>query len=73
MSTTAYIRFVRISVACELLLKSTLAISEIALRTGFQNLTDFQQMFKEVYGCNPTVFRQEKDNPKHLIYSALIS
>lgn len=56
-----YINFlldIRIGNACKLLTKKTdLSIAEIAYKSGFNNLTNFNRKFKSVKGLTPSQFR----------------
>jgi len=45
--------------ACPLLIRSGLSVSEIADRCGFDNPAYFSRRFSQVYGCSPTVFREQ--------------
>lgn len=53
-----YIRKQKIKHATELLSQPDLPIINIALQTGFANLTTFNRTFKEVSGCTPTAYRK---------------
>lgn len=52
-----YIRMHKINHAAELLLNPELPIIEIALQSGFANLTTFNRTFKAIKGCTPTYYR----------------
>ncbi|UIF89941.1 AraC family transcriptional regulator [Cupriavidus sp. UYPR2.512] len=54
---TALLADARGAVARELLLDRSLALTEIAGRLGFSDLSSFSQAFKRWYGMAPTVFR----------------
>ena len=54
---TDYVSRVRIESAKNLLLNPNLRVSEIAYEVGFQSLTQFNRMFKRVFGQSPTAFR----------------
>lgn len=54
---TEYVSRVRIERAKNLLLNPNLRISEIAYEVGFQSLTHFNRVFKQVAGQSPTGFR----------------
>lgn len=62
MSTTEYIRFLRLTRAKELLEDPSLYISEIAYSTGFQNHNYFSKRFRELFGVTPKEWR-EQQNP----------
>jgi AraC-like DNA-binding protein len=57
-----YVRFLtelRIEEACKLLREAPeLSIAEIAERSGFQNISNFNRKFKEIKGTNPMAFRK---------------
>lgn len=48
-----YIRYYRLNKAVQLLLESSLTVSEIIFETGFNNRTYFYRCFKETYGITP--------------------
>ena len=54
-----YINECRIKAAKELLMRSNENISEIALQSGFDNISYFSTVFKKVTGISPYVFRKE--------------
>jgi len=54
-----YINECRIKAAKELLMRSDENISEIALQSGFGNISYFSTVFKKVTGISPYVFRKE--------------
>lgn len=52
-----YMQNVRMRNAGELLHSSNLAISEIAYRSGYQDLAHFSDLFKKYFGTTPTQYR----------------
>jgi signal transduction histidine kinase/ligand-binding sensor domain-containing protein/CheY-like chemotaxis protein/AraC-like DNA-binding protein len=56
-STAIFIRSVRLEKAKDLLISTTLSISEIAYVTGFNNPNWFGKAFKEEFGKNPSEYR----------------
>ena len=54
---TDYVTRVRLEEARTQLLNPNRRISEIAYDVGFQSLTQFNRMFKRVFGQSPTEFR----------------
>ena len=54
-----YVRLYRIRKARQLLLKTNLSITEIALQTGFGNVTYFERVFKTFYEMSPLRFRKQ--------------
>jgi AraC-like DNA-binding protein len=54
---TDYVARVRLEDAKAELLNPNRRISEIAYDVGFQSLTQFNRMFKRIFGQSPTEFR----------------
>lgn len=54
---TAFLNEIRISNACQLLLKEDAAVASVAFAVGFSNLSHFNRVFKTVVGCTPKVYR----------------
>lgn len=61
-----YIIDVRLGYAARLLVDSTMTIVEICYRSGFNNISNFNRIFKKKRGCTPTEFR-ENYQKKHII------
>jgi AraC-like DNA-binding protein len=57
LTFTEYLGRVRVEKAKTLLLNPHLRISEIAYDVGFQSLTHFNRVFREITGEAPTAFR----------------
>ncbi len=57
LNFTAYLSRVRIEKAKNLLLNPNLRVSEIAFEVGFQSLTHFNRVFKNITGQAPTEYR----------------
>ncbi|MCM1539842.1 MAG: AraC family transcriptional regulator [Blautia sp.] len=55
-----YLRGVRIRKACYFLISTEDSILSIALDTGFQSHSGFNRTFREIMGCSPQAFRNEK-------------
>ena len=55
---TDYVARVRLEDAKTQLLNPSRRISEVAYDVGFQSLTQFNRMFKRVFGQSPTEFRE---------------
>lgn len=55
---THYVSRVRVEKAKNLLLNLNYRVGEIALEVGFQSLTHFNRMFKNIAGYSPREFRQ---------------
>jgi AraC-like DNA-binding protein len=56
---TDYVARVRLEDARTQLLNPNRRISEVAYDVGFQSLTQFNRMFKRVFGQSPTEFRED--------------
>ena len=58
MTFTSYLNKLRLTEAARLLaLNSSAAIAEIAYSVGYGNVSYFNKLFKEEYGCTPKAFR----------------
>lgn len=58
MTFTSYLNKLRLTEAARLLLeKSGAAVAEIAYSVGYSNVSYFNKLFKEEYGCTPKSFR----------------
>jgi AraC-like DNA-binding protein len=58
MTFTAYLKKLRLTESARLLTETPAAtIAEIAYSVGFGNVSYFNKLFKEEYGCTPKVFR----------------
>jgi len=55
---TQFVTEVRLGHACRLLRESELSILEIAYRSGFNNLSNFNRRFREAYDCSPRKYRR---------------
>ncbi|SFV13270.1 helix-turn-helix domain-containing protein [Pseudoduganella namucuonensis] len=66
MTFTSYLNKLRLTEAARLLSeKSGAAIAEIAYSVGYGNVSYFNKLFKEEYGCTPKAFRTatQQDKP----------
>ncbi len=61
MTFYKYLNQKRIAHAEKLLIDPEISITEVALHSGFNNLSTFIRMFKLVKGCTPTEFRSMYD------------
>ena len=59
-SLNVYIRLIRLQKARQLLLSTTLTVSEIAFDVGFNDPKFFSRVFSEEFDATPSVFRQSK-------------
>lgn len=67
MSATAYIRYLRLHKAAQLLLEQPEAcILGIALEVGFNNHSYFTKRFREVFGVCPGEYRERSGDLGHL-------
>jgi len=57
-SFSDYLIAMRIEYACKLLLESDEQISRVAFLSGFNNLANFNRMFKKAHHCTPIRFRK---------------
>jgi len=58
MPPVAYVVWYRILQSCRLLTESDQKISEVANRTGFNNVSYFNKTFRTNIGCTPTQYRE---------------
>ena len=58
-SATEFIASLRINRASELLLRSELPVTEIALIVGFKTLKTFYRYFRKTFSTSPTEFRKQ--------------
>ncbi|MDX5418073.1 MAG: AraC family transcriptional regulator [Hymenobacteraceae bacterium] len=56
---TAFLNEMRISNACQLLLKEETTVAGVAYTVGFSNLSHFNRVFKSIVGCSPKVYRED--------------
>lgn len=54
---TEYIIDIRLGAASRMLVDTSQSISEISFKCGFNNLSNFNRIFKKKKGCSPTEFR----------------
>ncbi len=55
---TQYVNYQRVIYAQTLLSKKEDSIGEVAMRSGFENLTHFGRVFKQLTGCAPREYRK---------------
>ena len=63
VSFTQYVTRLRLNHSKEMLLRSDKSVIEIAMFSGFENVTYFNRCFKREFGLTPTEFRRQR--PKH--------
>lgn len=59
MTPAEYLRRYRLTKSMDLLKNTELPISDIAVRTGFGDLSLFSRIFKQITGTSPSAFRKE--------------
>ena len=64
MTFTSYLNKLRLTEAARLLAeKNSAAVAEIAYSVGYGNVSYFNRLFKEEYGCTPKAFRSMSSRP----------
>ena len=56
-----YVNMRRINAAEQLLLDPQINVTEVAVRSGFNSVSAFMRMFKQIKGCTPTEFKKMYD------------
>lgn len=54
---TDYVNQLRVETACALLTSTALPVTEVATRSGYRNLANFNRRFRELKGLRPTEYR----------------
>lgn len=54
-----YLNEVRIGYSCKLIMEEQYSVSEIAYKSGFNNLSNFNRQFKMVKGLSPTEYLKQ--------------
>ena len=62
-----YIIDIRLGYAARLLVDSTMSVAEICYECGFNNLSNFNRIFKKKKECSPKEFRDNYRKKKKLI------
>ena len=62
-----YVNDVRIGYASMLLLEKDLSISEIAFKTGFNNIANFNRVFKKLKSTTPSQYKNEFSGIKRIL------
>lgn len=57
MTFVDYLNKVRLTQVCQLLLSTDYAIGQIALRTGFENISTLNRLFQQKLGTSPGAYR----------------
>jgi AraC-like DNA-binding protein len=66
-SVTDYLLDIRIGNAIRLLVDSSQTIGEICFSSGFNNLSNFNRIFRKRKGCSPKEFRDNYHKKKVLV------
>ena len=64
---TDYIIDIRLGAASRMLVDTSRSVSEISFNCGFNNLSNFNRIFKKKKGCSPTAFRENYHKTKIII------
>lgn len=56
---TSFVNEVRLNHACKLLIENRLSVAQICFECGFNNLSNFNKHFKELYGRTPLAYRKQ--------------
>ncbi|HZW70237.1 MAG TPA: helix-turn-helix transcriptional regulator, partial [Hanamia sp.] len=59
MTPGEFIKHLRLKATARLLTTTNFNVSEIFLRTGFNNQSYFFREFKKMYNCSPNEFREK--------------
>ena len=62
-----YVNDTRIGYASRWLIEKELSIAEIAFKCGFNNIANFNRVFKKTKNCTPSQFRQEFSGIKRVL------
>jgi AraC-like DNA-binding protein len=64
MTFTTYLKKLRLTESARLLTETpTVTVSEVAYSVGYSNVSYFNKLFKEEYGCTPKVFKTVAGRP----------
>lgn len=66
-SVSDYIIFARLGYAARMLVDSTMSVVEVCYACGFNNVSNFNRIFKKRKGCTPKEFREEYLKKKILV------
>jgi AraC-like DNA-binding protein len=56
---TQFLNEIKIGKACKLLIENRMSIAQVSFKTGFNNLTHFNNQFKRITGSTPTQYQQQ--------------
>lgn len=54
-----YINEMRVGYACKLLMDKMMSVSQICFESGFNNIANFNRIFKRINGCSPSEYRKK--------------
>ena len=62
-----YVNDVRVGYAAIWLIEKDVSVSEIAFKAGFNNIANFNRVFKKIKNCTPTQFKNEFSGIKRIL------
>jgi AraC-like DNA-binding protein len=62
-----YLNDVRIGYAARSLVEKDLSVSEVAFKCGFNNIANFNRIFKSIKGVTPSTYREEFNGIKRIL------
>ena len=62
-----YINDIRIGYAARWLVEKDLSVSEIAFKSGFNNIANFNRIFKAIKKCTPSQYREDFSGLKRIL------
>lgn len=62
-----YVNNIRVGYAARWLVEKDLSISEIAFKSGFNNIANFNRNFKEIKKCTPSQYREDFSGLKRIL------
>jgi len=62
LSSSEFIRYIRLRKAAELMIRTDMQIKEIAFRIGFQDIKHFREQFNKLFDMNPSEFIRKYRN-----------
>ena len=63
----SYVNSTRISYATRLLLEEELTIGEVSYKCGFNNIANFNRIFKKIKNCTPSEFKSDFNGIKRVL------